>query len=324
MTSSYWRKRRVLVTGHEGLLGSWLTKALIKQGSNLIGLDKVKARQFSVLAGFRDKIKIAKGNVSSLTLVKKVIKRYKPQTIFHLAAQAIVGEANKDPIETFKSNIQGTWNLLEAARGNDFIESIVVASSDKAYGVQESLPYQEDSSLRGSHPYDVSKSCADLLSYTYYNTYGLPVCMTRCGNIFGPGDHHFSRIVPDTVRKALAGETLLIRSDGKFTRDYIYVKDVVEGYLLLASKMKKLGLYGQAFNFSNEKPVSVLKLVSAIYKLCGQESNYKIVNQAKAEIRDQYLSSQKAKKILGWRAKYNLERGLQKTIKWYTKVYSFV
>ena len=317
----YWKKRRVLITGHEGFLGSWLTRVLLAKGAKIIGIDKVKNRPISILNGLRKKVTCIKGDICNRKLLKSIIDKYRPEVIFHLAAEAIVNRASENPSQTFKSNIEGTWSILEAARGRKFIESIVIASSDKAYGSHNILPYKENAVLRGKHPYDVSKSCADLIAYTYFYTYGVPACITRCGNIFGPGDFNFSRIVPDAVRCALLGKELLIRSDGKFTRDYIYVEDVVMGYIVLAQKMQKLKLFGEAFNFSNEKPTLVLELAKLIYKLSQRVPNYKVLNQAKYEIRHQYLSASKARKVLKWQPKYTLKEGLTKTIDWYSKIF---
>lgn len=316
--TAFWPDKTVLVTGHEGFLGSWLSKTLIASGAKVIGLDKVKDRPRSILTkNLRKHIFGIKGNVSNFALVEKIINRHRPSIIFHLAAEAIVGQANRYPLRAFKSNIEGTWNILEAARGKEFIKAIVAASSDKAYGSLNELPYKEDSPLKGSHPYDASKSCADLLCYTYYNTYKVPVCVTRCGNIYGPGDFHFSRIVPDTIRSAINNKILTIRSDGKFTRDYIYVKDIVSAYITLAEAMNRRGIAGEAFNFSNEKPISVLKLVKTIYTLAGKRPFYTISNSAQHEIRDQYLSSRKAKRYLKWHSEYSLREGLERTINWY-------
>jgi CDP-glucose 4,6-dehydratase len=317
MMETYWKNRRVLITGYEGFLGSNLAKALIGYGSIIIGVDKVKNRPISVLNGLRNNIICIKGDIADLKSVKGIINKYKPQTIIHLAAEAIVGKANKNPIGTFESNIEGTWNILESSRGKKFIKAIIVASSDKAYGSHKILPYQENVPLKGEHPYDVSKSCADLISYAYYHTYGLPVAITRCGNVYGPGDFNFSRIVPDTIRCALSGETLLIRSNGRFIRDYIFVDDIIDGYILLAEKLQEAKLPGQAFNFSDENPITVVELVEKIYRLIGEKPKYKILNKAKYEIKRQYLSSRKARKKLGWVPGYTLEEGLKKTIEWY-------
>ncbi len=317
MNKKFWKNKRVLITGHEGFLGSWLTRILHKTGAIITGVDIVKNRKWSVLSGIRKEIKGIKGDIADLKLMKRIITRYKPQIIFHLAAEAIVARANKDPIKTFKSNIEGTWNILELARNNKSVQAIIMASSDKAYGSHKILPYQETAALKGDHPYDVSKSCADLIGYTYANTYGVPVATTRCGNIYGPGDTNFSRIVPDAMRCAVQGKKLLIRSDGKFTRDYVYVEDIVNGYVLLAQELKRLKLSGEAFNFSDENPITVINLVSKIYSLVGGKPNYKILNKAKYEIKHQYLSAKKARKILNWKPQYTLEQGLIKTIAWY-------
>lgn len=317
MDKGFWKDKKVLITGHEGFLGSWLAKTLLSFGAAIVGLDKVTNRPISILDGLRKDLICIKGDVSNLKFVNQVVNKYKPQIIFHLAAEAIVGEANKHPIKAFKSNIEGTWNVLETSRDKKFIKAIVIASSDKAYGSHNKLPYTEEAALKGSHPYDTSKSCADLIAYTYFNTYQLPVCVTRCGNIYGEGDFHFSRIVPETIRCAIADKRLMIRSDGKFIRDYIYVGDVVNGYIALAEKMIKKGLYGEAFNFSNETPISVLELVKKIYKITGKKPNYRILNKAKYEIKKQFLSAKKARQVLGWKPKYSLEKGLKITIDWY-------
>jgi CDP-glucose 4,6-dehydratase len=318
INAKYWANKKVLVTGHEGFLGSWLTRTLVENGAQVVGIDKVLNRPVSVLNGFRNKFKAIKGNVDNLELLKKIIKQHKPEVIFHLAAQAIVHEANQDPIECFRSNIQGTWNILEAARGQKFIESIIVASSDKAYGSHKKLPYTEKYALQGDHPYDVSKSCADLICYTYFHSYQVPVMVTRCGNIYGGGDYNLSRIVPGAVISALKSQPLIIRSNGKFTRDYNYVEDIVSAYLVLAQKAKKLNLYGQAFNFSDEFPISVLDLFKKISKLASKKVlPPKILNRAHLEIMHQSLSSLKARRVLGWRPQYSLSEGLIKTIAWY-------
>ncbi len=322
VNKTYWKNRQVLITGYEGFLGSWLTRSLLELDARIIGIDKVKKRAHSVLEGLRKNVVCIKGNIADLKFVVRIMNHYRPQIIFHLAAEAVVGKANSNPIQAFKSNIEGTWNILEASKSKSFIEAIVSASSDKAYGAHKKLPYKESTPLCGEHPYDVSKSCADLLCYAYYKTYNVPVCVTRCGNIYGPGDFHFSRIVPDSIRSILKGRQFVIRSDGKFTRDYVYIKDIVLVYLILAQKMKQLKLYGQAFNFSNEQPIEVSSLYQLIVKLCGRNGKKdkrkpKILNAAHFEIRHQYLSSQKARLILNWRPQYDLKTGLIETIDWY-------
>jgi len=317
--ASFWNGKRVLVTGYEGFLGSHLTKELIMRGACVTGMDIKTFRKETVLGAELKKIKVVKGSVENYRLLLKIIKRDRIEYVFHLAASALVGQAFKYPVKAFATNIKGTWNVLEASRHSPGIRGIIIASSDKAYGSHKQLPYREDTALKGAHPYDVSKSCADLLAYAYFHTYGLPVCLTRCGNIYGPGDFNFSRIVPDALRCALGGRKLLIRSNGKFTRDYVFVEDIVSGYLLLAEKLEKLKLGGQAFNFSDENPLEVIALVAKIFRLAGKRPDYNILNAAKYEIRDQYLSSAKARKIICWRPKYSLEQGLKKTIAWYRR-----
>jgi len=318
INKNFWKNKRILITGYEGFLGSHLTKKLLSLGADIVGVD-IKVRRKETILEEKDyeKLKIIKGSVTNYSLMKNILERYKIEIIFHLAAEALVGKCLKNPVKTFTTNIKGTWQVLEAARGLKRFISIIVASSDKAYGTQKKLPYKENMPLLGNHPYDVSKSCADLIAYTYFHTYSLPVVITRCGNIYGPGDFNFSRIVPDAIRCALYGKELLIRSDGRFVRDYVFVDDIVAGYILLAQQIEKKNLAGEAFNFSNETPISVIKLVKEIYKIIGKRPKYRILNEAKYEIKYQYLSSQKARKILKWRPKYSLEKGLKDTIKWY-------
>jgi len=322
VNKGFWNKRRVIVTGHEGFLGSWVTKMLLESGSKVTGIDLISRRRLSILTGRRDKLETYKADISDLRLIKGIIARKRPQVIFHLAAEAIVGQALKDPVRAFRSNIQGTWNILEACRDKRYLQAIIVASSDKAYGSCDDLPYREETPLRGEFPYDVSKSCADLLAKAYYSTFRLPVCVVRCGNIYGPGDYHFSRLVPDAVLSAVKGKRFLIRSDGSFTRDYIYIEDAVNGYIRLAEVMVKKRLYGDSFNLSNEKPISVRKLVREIGLVCGKEQpKPRILDRARCEIHDQYLSAKKAKRVLGWRPEHSLREGLKKTIEWYGQVY---
>ncbi|TAM36237.1 NAD-dependent epimerase/dehydratase family protein [bacterium] len=318
MNGNFWKKKKVLVTGYEGFLGSNLTRELIRLGSDVSGLDILTRRKDTVLSPDLDKVRIYKGSVEDFDLVSKIMRDNKIEMIFHLAATSIVGEALTDPLKAFSTNIRGTWNILEAARNNKLTRAVIIASSDKAYGSQSKLPYREDSPLSGAHPYDASKSCADILASTYYHTYGLPVSVTRCGNIYGPGDLNFSRLVPDALRCISKDKALIIRSDGKFTRDYIYVDDIVNAYLLLAFKMKEASIKGEAFNFSNESPLSVLALLKKLYRCAGiKKADYKITNQAKYEIKHQYLCAAKAKRLLNWRPRYNLEEGLKRTVKWY-------
>ncbi|QOY25974.1 CDP-glucose 4,6-dehydratase [Bacillus velezensis] len=260
---------------------------------------------------------IVHGALEDLDVIERALGEYEIDTVFHLAAQAIVGVANRNPISTFEANILGTWNILEACRRHPLIKRVIVASSDKAYGDQPTLPYDENMPLQGKHPYDVSKSCADLLSHTYFNTYGLPVCITRCGNLYGGGDLNFNRIIPQTIQLVLNGEAPEIRSDGTFIRDYFYIEDAVEAYLLLAEKMEELNLAGEAFNFSNEIQLTVLELVEKILKAMDSDLKPKVLNQGSHEIKHQYLSAEKARKLLNWTPAHTIDEGLEKTIEWY-------
>ena len=322
MNNQFWQGKRILITGYEGFLGSWLTKTLLTTGADIFGLDIKTFRKETILTSQDlSRIHIIKGTVKNYTLVSGLIKENKIEIIFHLAAKALVGDCLKNPLGTFSTNIQGTWNILEASRQLNTVNTIIIASSDEAYGEQEKLPYREDMPLEGRYPYDVSKSCGDLLSQMYFYTYRLPVGITRCGNIYGPGDFNFSRLVPDAIKCALTDKTFLIRSNGKFTRDYIYVEDVVDGYIKLAENLRNLQLEGHAFNFSNQTPLSVIELVKLIYKTANKQPRYKILNEIKYEIKHQYLCSQKARKILGWKPRYNLQHGLKKTISGYQEIF---
>jgi CDP-glucose 4,6-dehydratase len=275
-----------------------------------------EARFFS--DGTVDRVITVRGCMEDYDTVERAINEYEVDTVMHLGAQAIVGVANRNPMATFEANIKGTWVLLEACRRNATVKRVVVASSDKAYGEHETLPYEEHFPLQGRHPYDVSKSCADLIALTYHETYKLPVAITRCGNLFGPGDQNFNRIVPGTVRSALAGERPVIRSDGTPVRDYVYVGDIVSAYLLLAEQMEKPGIAGRAFNFGTGEPVSVLDLTRRTLAAAGRPDLQPIVeNNASGEIQNQYLSSRLANDLLGWEPAANLDQRLRETADWY-------
>ena len=320
--TNFWKSKNVLVTGCTGFLGSWLTAELVKKSANVVGIirDDVYSTNFSAM-NLKDKITVVKGDITDYELVLRALNEYEIDTIFHLAAQTIVGTANNSPLSTFDTNIKGTWTILESTRIVG-VRRIIVASSDKAYGNQEMLPYKEDAPLIGSHPYDVSKSCADLIARAYHISYGMNIGITRCGNLFGPGDINFSRIVPGTIKSIIFGEEPIIRSDGKFIRDYFYVKDAVNAYLLLAENVEKKGISGEAFNFGTEIPITVLELVEEIIKISGKKIKPIILNEAKNEIREQYLSCEKARKLLSWKPAFSLRTALAETYKWYEEYFT--
>jgi len=318
INKNFWHNKKVLVTGFEGFLGSNLTKALLTTKAKIIGIDIKTLRKETILSRTDYKMMVVyKGSVANYRLLREILHKHSIDIILHLAAEAIVGASQQKPAKAFETNIRGTWTVLEAARQYGKIKALIVASSDKAYGIHKKLPYREDMPLIANHPYDASKSCADLIACTYAHTYDLPVAITRCGNIFGPGDFNFSRIIPDAIKCGLSGEELLIRSDGKFTRDYVYVDDIVTGYVVLAEKLNKMGLSGEAFNFSNENPLTVLEVVKEISDVMGDKLRYKILNNSKYEIRHQYLRSRKSRRTLGWKPRYTFVRGIRKTIDWF-------
>ncbi|MBN1287503.1 MAG: GDP-mannose 4,6-dehydratase [Anaerolineae bacterium] len=316
---NFWQDRPVLVTGCTGLLGSWLTQVLVDQGAQVTGLVRDWVPQ-SLLArdGTIERINVVRGDVCDAALLARVFAEYEVDTCFHLAAQTLVSIANRSPVSTFETNIRGTWTVLEAARNWPGTGRVVVASSDKAYGTQPNLPYTEDCPLQGRHPYDVSKSCADLIAQAYAQTYGLPVAVTRCGNLYGGGDLNWNRIVPGTMRSVLRGERPVIRSDGSMRRDYVYVLDVVYAYLALAEALDARELYGEAFNFGMDDPLRVDELVREIIAISDYPDLEPVIqDRAVNEIPEQYLSSAKAHHVLGWEPRYTLSEGLRATLGWY-------
>ena len=317
--SEFWTDRRVLVTGCTGLVGSWTTRALLERGAHVVGLvrDGVTGSEL-VRGGLIERIDVVRGGVESEPLLHRVMAEYEIQTVLHLAAQTIVGIAERCPLSTFEANIQGTWCVLEAARNCGLQPQVIVASSDKAYGEQRHLPYTEHAPLLARHPYDVSKACADMLALTYHHTFGLPVCVTRCGNFYGGGDRNWNRLVPGTIRSVLRGERPVLRSDGSNIRDYFYVKDGAAAYLHLAECMAgQPEVLGQAFNFSTEIQVTALEMVERILRLMGSNLEPDIRANARHEIGHQYLSAVKARTLLGWQPCYQLDDALRETIAWY-------
>jgi CDP-glucose 4,6-dehydratase len=324
MKTAFWKGRKVFVTGATGIVGSWIVKDLLKLSASVVALIYEEDKD-SELCRSKDIDKVTKvfGKLEDISCLKKAIVDHQIDTVFHVGAQAIVGTAQERPLETFETNIRGTYNLLEACRCSSQVSRIVVASSDKAYGEQPKLPYTEHMPLEGRFPYEASKSCTDLIAQSYFHSYNLPVAIIRCGNIYGGGDLNWNRIVPGTIRSFYHKESPIIRSDGKFIRDYVYVKDVARTYIYLAEGLSDKKFWGQAFNFSSGLHLSVLELVKVIQKLMKCESiKPKILNQAKGEIHSQYLSSAKIQKFLKWKAQYDLDPGLKETIKWYHDFFS--
>lgn len=316
--SAHWVGRRVLVTGATGIVGSWVVKALLERGAQVIALViDIDPRCELARSGDINRVTTVYGGLEDHRIVDRAIGVWEVDTVFHLAAQSLVGAARRSPVPTFEANIRGTYHVLESCRVHaEGLRAIVVASSDKVYGSSPTLPYTEEDPLRAVHPYDVSKACADLLAQSYYHTYKLPIAVTRCGNIYGGGDLNWSRIVPGTIRSLLRGERPVIRSDGTFVRDYLYVRDAASAYLRLAEVVCN-GIAGRAFNFSGNAKHNVLDLVQAIQLLMGTNLAPDVTNTARGEIREQWLSFERASTDLGWVPGYSLEEGLRETIDWY-------
>lgn len=316
---SFWLDRPTLVTGATGLLGGWLVRRLVEAGAEIVCLIRDWVPQSDLVCSrLVESVKVVRGDVCDQALLERVLGEYEVDTVFHLAAQTIVEIANRNPVSTLETNVKGTWCVMEACRRSPKVKQIVVASSDKAYGQQERLPYDENMPLTGQHPYDVSKSCADLIAHMYAKTYGSPVAITRCGNLYGGGDLNWNRIIPGTIRSLLRNSRPIIRSDGLHIRDYFYVEDGAAAYTLLAETLStNPDVRGQAFNFSNESPISVLVLVQRIQRLMGCVLEPDIRGQASNEIRHQYLSAEKARQMLSWHPVFSLDDGLERTIHWY-------
>jgi len=317
--NDFWQDRRVLVTGCTGLVGAWTVRALLEGGAHVVGLvrDQVAGSELT-RGGLFDRIDVVHGPLEDERLLERAFNEYEIRTVFHLAAQTIVGTALRSPLSTFESNIKGTWCLLEAARRCPKPPDVVVASSDKAYGDQKQLPYTEDAPLLGRHPYDVSKACSDMLATTYAATYKLPVCVTRCGNFYGGGDLNWNRLIPGTIRSIIRGQRPVLRSDGTLIRDYFYVKDGARAYLHLAEQLsRRPELAGEAFNFSNELQITALEMTERLLQLMGSPLRPDIRNEARHEIPHQYLSAAKARTMLGWSPSWSLDGALVETVAWY-------
>jgi CDP-glucose 4,6-dehydratase len=316
---AFWQDRNVFVTGATGLVGGWVVKNLKKLNANVVTLvrDWVPGSLLNREKAW-DYVNVVRGDICDQDLLERVLAEYEISTVLHLAAQTIVPIANRNPVSTFEANIAGTWRLLEACRHNPTVKQIVVASSDKAYGEAAHLPYTEETPLQAKYPYDVSKSCADLIAQSYANTWDLPVVITRCGNFYGGGDLNWNRIIPGTIRSVLRGKRPQIRSTGELIRDYVYVEDAVSSYLLLAEKVEEIpSIKGQAFNFSNENPLSALEIAQKLLDLMGSNLKLEILGEASQEIKNQFLDATKAKTVLNWKPLFSLEEGLKRTISWY-------
>jgi CDP-glucose 4,6-dehydratase len=317
--NKFWLDRPTLITGATGLVGGWLTRKLVQLNADVVCVVRDWVPQSELVrSGFIEQVKSVRGDVRDQAFLERVLGEYEIDTVIHLAAQTVVPIANRNPVSTFETNIAGTWALMESCRRSPTVKQVILASSDKAYGEQEQLPYSEDAPLQGRHPYDVSKSCADLLAQTYATTYNLPVAITRCGNFYGGGDLNWNRLVPGTVRAVLRGQRPVIRSDGQYIRDYFYAEDGAAAYLLLAECLaENPELRGQAFNFSNETRLTVLELAERILALMDSDLHLDVRNEASNEIRQQYLSAERARQLLKWKPLFTLDEGLQHTIAWY-------
>ncbi len=317
--NSFWRERRVLVTGATGIVGSWLVRELLGQGANVAALVRDADPQSELLrSGDIQRCTVFNGVVEDFWTLERAISLHEAEYVFHLAAQTIVGVAQRNPFSTFEANVRGTYNLLEACRLHaPLVRGVVVASSDKAYGEVDALPYVETMPLKGRQPYEVSKSCTDLIASSYCHSYGMPVTIARCGNIYGGGDLNWSRIVPGTIRSLIHGERPILRSDGASRRDYIYVKDVAHAYMLLGERSADSVVRGEAFTFRDESPLTVIEIVNAIRRLMGSDLEPDVRNTARGEIRDQHLSAAKARDRLNWRVTYDRDDALGETIAWY-------
>jgi CDP-glucose 4,6-dehydratase len=316
---SFWLDRPTFVTGATGLVGGWLVGRLLEAGADVVCLVRDWVPQSELVRqGLLEQVKVVRGDVRDQAQMERALGEYEIDTVIHLAAQTIVGIANRNPVSTFETNIAGTWSLLEACRRSPKVKQIVIASSDKAYGDHEVLPYREDAPLQGRHPYDVSKSCADLIAQSYATTYDLPVAITRCGNFYGGGDLNWNRIVPGTIRSVLRGQRPVIRSDGHYVRDYFYAEDGAAANMVLAEHLSAdRSLRGEAFNFSNETQVTVLEIAERILGLMHSDLKLDVRGEATNEIRHQYLSAEKARRVIGWEPLCTLDEGLNRTIAWY-------
>ncbi|MGP7819360.1 NAD-dependent epimerase/dehydratase family protein [Niallia sp. 01092] len=315
----FWKNKNVLITGSTGFVGRYLLKELVQLNANITALVRNPTSPFCLNPSFQ-KVNFLQGDLEDLDSIKCAIAEHNIDTVFHMAAQAVTGEAILNPLSTFETNIRGTWNMLDACRQHS-VKRVIITSSEKAYGESLLLPLEESFSLNGRKPYDVSKSCADLIAHTYYETYQLPVCIIRCGNLYGGGDVNFSRIIPGTIRSILHNEAPIIRGDGTQIHDFFYVKDAVHAHLLVAEKMEEYKLAGEAFNFGNENALTVLEVVQRIIAIMNSNLKPVILKQNSKKIAGHYLSAKKAKEVLTWQPVYSFEKGIEKTVQWYKEYF---
>lgn len=319
----FWQDKNVFITGATGFVGRWLTKALLDLGANPITIahDMTLGCLNRLLpSNYASRIQCLGGDICDLEKVARVFSRHEIQVCFHLAAQTIVGVANRSPVQTFESNIKGTWNLLEAVRRSEACQATILASTDKVYGEPKLVPIPEDHPLLGAYPYDSSKICSEIVTRTFYNTYGLSVAIARCCNIYGGGDVNYSRIIPGSMRSVILGKNPIIRGDGKSVRDFLFVQDAVNAYLLLAEKFDEVGLKGEAVNFGTAIPITVIELVDRIIRVSGKPHlQPEILGIRGKEIQVQYLDSTKARTRLHWEPRVTLDEGLSRTFEWYTE-----
>ncbi len=317
-SDSFWRGRSVLVTGATGFLGSHLVDALVALGAAVVIVRRDRRPATAVSAGWLEGVAIVEGDIGDTPLMLRALEEFSVRSVFHTAAQTQVGVARRQPASTFASNVQGTWSVLEAVRRSRDVEQILVASSDKAYGEQPKLPYDETMPLLAREPYDASKACAEIVAGTYFAAYGAPVAITRCANLYGPGDRNWRRLVPGTLRSILLGERPIIRSDGSLVRDYLFVRDAASAYLQLAEAMASdSSLAGEAFNFSAELPLTVMEMVQRLQDAAGTQLEPIIADEAVGEIPEQHLSARKAREVLGWAPRFTLDEGLSETVDYY-------
>jgi CDP-glucose 4,6-dehydratase len=309
----------VFVTGAYGLLGSWLVKALVERGARVTVLkrDGVPASALA-LEGTERLLSVVHGDIADPPVLERALGEYEVDTVFHLAAQTIVGVANRSPVSTFEANIRGSWHVLEACRQAG-VARTVVASSDKAYGAHDELPYREGFPLRPIHPYDVSKAATDMLARSYWHTFGLPIAVTRCANLYGGGDFNFSRLIPEVVLAAIGGRRPVIRSDGSPQRDFLYVEDAVAAYLAICDLLDEGRAMGEAFNAGSGQPRSVLEMVELVCRLAGTgvEPDVRGSGTPPGEISRQWVDSGKLRTTSGWEPHVDLEEGLRRTLAWY-------